>query len=304
MLQLQYAIKQEVTIMNPLEQMNKAMEYIEENLLKEIDFQKMAQIAGYSAYHFLRMFSALAGMPLGEYIRLRKLSVAAVLLQTTNKKIIDIALALGYDSPDAFTKAFQSVHNVLPSQIRKGEKNVKDFLPVTFQLTVKGGLTMDYKIVQKDDFYIVGFKKRIPLQFEGENSNINSLFEKLTPEIIKNLKGLNDQTPNGMLSVSANFEERTKENSKLDQYIGVATAKKPQTAEFDILPVAAATWAVFTTVGEFPKTLQETWAKVYSEWFPSTKYQLNEGPEILWHEKPDLSGGNCKSELWIPVKEK
>ena len=280
--------------MNTLTQMNKAMKYIEENLMGEIDFDEMSRIACCSEYHFRRMFSFLSGMPLGEYIRRRKLSIAAVLLNEEDNKIIDIALQLGYNSPDAFSKAFHTMHGIAPSSVKKGN--------MTFQLTIKGGNEMDYRIVDKDAFKIVGLKKRITLIFEGVNHQMDSVLQGLTADKIKELKSLCDIEPKGILSVSANFAERTVEGSELDQYIGVATTKQAMD-QWDVLEVDATSWAVFTVTGEFPKALQDTWARIYAEWFPTSGYELTAGPEILWNESPDTSKPNYKSEIWIPVRK-
>ncbi len=288
--------------MNTLTQMNKAMRYIEQNLMGEIEFDEMSRIACCSEYHFRRMFSFLSGMPLGEYIRRRKLSIAAVLLNEEDNKIIDIALQLGYNSPDAFSKAFQAMHGISPSSVKKGNIIIKAFPPMTFQLTIKGGNEMDYRIIEKDAFKIVGLKKRITLVFEGVNHQMDSVLQSLTADKIKELKSLCDIEPKGILSVSANFSERTVEGSELDQYIGVATTKQA-TDKWDVLEVDAASWAVFTVVGEFPKALQDTWARIYAEWFPTSGYELTCGPEILWNESPDTSKPNYKSEIWIPVRK-
>lgn len=129
---------------------------------------------------------------------------------------------------------------------------------------------------------------------------MNSLIEKLTPQIIANLKSLCDVEPKGILNVSANFQERTVEGSELDQYIGVATSKTVSN-DYDILHVAASTWAVFKVVGIFPDAIQNTWAKIYAEWFPASGYELTGGPELLWNESPDTSRPDYKSEIWIPV---
>ena len=108
--------------MNPLTQMNQAMDYIEEHLMDEISFERIAQISGCSEYHFRRMFSYLAGMPLGEYIRCRRLALAGTLLRDGHK-VIDCAMLLGYASPDAFRKAFQGLHGISPSDLHR-KRNV------------------------------------------------------------------------------------------------------------------------------------------------------------------------------------
>jgi AraC family transcriptional regulator len=287
--------------MNTLERMNDAMRYIEDNLAGEISFSAMARIAGCSEYHFRRMFSFLAGMPLGEYIRRRRLAKAAVELQKGDKRVLDVALAFGYDSPDAFAKAFGEMHGCTPSQVRKNDAFVKAFLPVTFRLTVKGADEMKYRMVEKDAFCLVGFKQRITLVFEGVNPQMDSLVQRMTPEIIAQLKDLSDTEPLGIVSASASFAQRTAEGSELDQYIGVATTKAAP-AGYDLLPVEASLWAVFSVVGAFPQALQDAWARIYSEWFLSSGYEATAGPEILKNDSPDTSKPDYKSEIWIPVR--
>jgi AraC family transcriptional regulator len=286
--------------MNTLAQWNDAMAYIEKNLMFDIDPSQISRISGCSEYHFRRMFSFLAGMPLGEYIRRRRLSVAGLILQKESVKVIDLALQLGYESPEAFSKAFQVMHGVTPSQAKKANTELKVLPPMTFQLTIKGGLEMNYRVVEKDGFNIVGFKKRITMQFKGINTQMDSLVQKLTPQVIDELKCLCDVEPKGILSVSANFDERTTEGSQLDQYMGVATSKAASNG-YDILHVAASTWAVFKVVGTFPDAIQDTWSQIYAEWFPASGYELTGGPELLWNEAPDTSSPDYKSEIWIPV---
>lgn len=162
---------------------------------------------------------------------------------------------------------------------------------------------MNYRIEEKDAFQIVGNKKRVTLVYEGVNSQMASLWQSLTMEDILELKALSNTEPPGILSVSADFEERLTEGTELDQYIGVATTQ-PAPERWSVLPVEASTWAVFTAVGEFPKALQETWARIYAEWLPTSGYELTGGPEILWNESKDTTLPNYKSEIWIPVSKK
>lgn len=288
--------------MNPLADMNRAMAYLEAQLIGTVDYERMARIAGCSEYHFRRMFSYLAGMPLGEYIRHRRLCLAGDLLRD-GSKVIDCAVLLGYDSTDAFSKAFHAMHGIPPSEAKRTGASLKAFPPMTFQLTIQGGSRMEYRITHKGPFRIVGFKKRITLQFEGVNRQTESLVRKPTPQSIAELKSLCDTEPRGMLSVSANFSERTVEGTELDQYIGVATTK-PAPESYEVLPVAESDWAVFTVVGAFPAAMQDTWARIYAEWIPSSGYELIEGPEMLWHESPDLTQPQCRSEIWIPVRRR
>ncbi|MFC6334502.1 GyrI-like domain-containing protein [Paenibacillus septentrionalis] len=285
--------------MNMLSQFNEAMDFIEQHLMDELDMNQLSRIAGCSDYHFRRMFSTLSGMPLSEYIRRRKLSAAAELLQAGGK-VIDVAMQLGYDSPEAFSKAFLLLHGILPSQAKKSNTMLKAIPPMFFQLTIQGGVAMNYRIVEKEAFRIIGFKKRITLQFEGVNHQLDDLVQKLTPEVIAELKSLSNMEPAGILNVSANFTDRTNEGTELDQYIGIAT--NAANLSYDALQVPASSWAVFEVVGEFPKAVQDTWASIYAQWFPSSGYELTGGPEMLWNEGPDTSKPDFRSEIWIPVR--
>jgi AraC family transcriptional regulator len=286
--------------------MNQAMEYLEEHLTDEISYERTTRIAGCSEYHFRRMFSYLAGMPLGEYIRCRRLSLAGTMLRQ-GSKVIDCAMLLGYDSPDAFRKAFQGMHGVSPSEAKRENAALKAFPPMTFQLTIRGGTKMDYRIVHKEAFNIVGFKKRVTLQFEGVNPQMKNVAAKLNPENIAELKALCDTEPRGMLNISADYAdgytEQPVEGMELDQYIGVATTK-PAPSGYDALRAEESDWAVFTTVGPFPKTVQDTWARIYAEWLPASDYELTRGPSLLWYESPDLTRPDCKNEIWIPVAKR
>lgn len=161
---------------------------------------------------------------------------------------------------------------------------------------------MNYRIVEKTSFKLVGLRKRVPMVFEGFNPEITKMTGLLTPEIVKRLKSISNVEPRGMISASANFSEgRMEEKGELDHYIGVATSRDEPT-EFDELNVEAGTWAVFESVGPFPETLQNIWGRIYSEWLPSSGYEVVEGPEMLWNESPDTSNPAYRSEIWIPVK--
>lgn len=284
--------------------LNRALHYIEENLDDDIDLKEAARLACCSEYHFSRMFSFLSGITLSEYIRRRRLTLAAFELQTGDLRIVDVAVKYGYSSADAFSRAFQGLHGFPPSSLRTHAPSIKAYPRMTFQLTIQGGSAMNYRIVEKQPFRIVGITKKVPIQFHGVNSEIASMWQSLTSEDIDQLKMLSNVEPLGLIQASTNFSEtRMEEKGELDHYIGVATSKEcPE--HFAALEVPAATWAVFETVGPFPDTLQNVWGRIYSEWFPSASYELAMGPEMLWNESKDVSSPNFKSEIWIPVMKK
>lgn len=290
--------------MDLLKNMNRALHYIEENLTNDINFREVVKLALCSEYHLKRMFSFLAGITLSEYIRRRRLTLAAFELKDKNVRVIDIAIKYRYNSPDSFTRAFQNLHGISPSEAKKDGCSLKAYPPMTFQLSIKGGDEMNYRIEEKEAFRIVGIKERVPIIFHGVNPKIAAMWESLQGETIDTLKKLSNVKPLGLLSASVNFSEgRMEEKGELDHYIGVATTKNcPR--NLIKLEVPALTWAVFEAVGPFPDTLQDVWGRIYSEWFPSSNYEQVKGPEILWNEHKDVTSPTFKSEIWIPVSKK
>lgn len=289
--------------MDLLSSMNNALTYIESHLTEVIDFKELSKIALCSEYHFKRMFSFLSGISLSEYIRRRRLTLAALELKDSNLRIIDIAMKYEYGSADSFSRAFYSVHGILPSEARNESAQIKAFPRMTFQLSIQGGCEMNYRIVEKEPFRLVGYKKRVPMVFSGVNPEITKMYELLTSEVIVQLKSLSNIEPTGMISASTNFSEgRMEEKGELDHYIGVATTSS-DVGDFDELEVESNTWAVFESIGPFPETLQIIWGRIYSEWFPSSDYESVNGPEILWNESTDLHNPKYRSEIWIPVKK-
>jgi AraC family transcriptional regulator len=296
-------VYKEVFEVDSLKHMNDAMRFIEANLTEHIDFKEAARLAYCSEYHFKRMFSFLAGISLSEYIR-RRLTLAAFDLRDPSMKVIDIAVKYEYSSPDSFTRAFQQLHGITPTEARNNGHSLKAYPPMTFQLSIKGGNEMNYRIVEKEAFRIVGIKKRVPIIFSGENPEIAAMWQSLDEKRINELKNLANIEPTELISASTNFSEgRMEEKGELDHYIGAATTKEcPE--NLAMLEVPASAWAVFQVIGSFPETLQNVWGRIYSEWFPSSNYEQREGPEILWNEHKDTTSPTFKSEIWIPVLKK
>jgi AraC family transcriptional regulator len=290
--------------LDSIRRMNEALEYIENNLSGQIDISKAAKIALCSEYHFQRMFSFLAGISLAEYIRRRRLSQAAFEIVSSSRKVIDLAIQYGYSSPDSFSRAFQSMHGASPSQVRRSRQLLKAYPKMTFQIKISGGTDMNYRIVEKEAFRIVGVMKRVPIVFNGINPEIAEMWKSLGAEKIFQLRSLSNVEPSGVIQASTNFSEgRMEEKGGLDHYIGAATNRDcPQ--GFVELKVPALTWAVFEAVGPFPETLQNVWGRIYSEWFPMGGWEQAVGPEILWIEDYRIASPECRSEIWVPVLKK
>lgn len=286
--------------MNVLQHLNDALDYIEKNLAAEIDEFEVARRACCSVFHFKRMFSFLAGIPLQEYIRRRRLTLAAFELQDRTSKVIDVALKYGYQSPDAFTRAFQTMHGMTPKEMRTSSRSLKAYPPMTFRLSIGGGEPMKFRIVQKEAFQVVGIKKRVTAIEMGEHPGVEEVWLTTTKEKYNELKLLNDTEPYGILHVDVG--EGIRQSRDYDYYMSVATTK-PCPSHFSSLTVPAMTWAVFEIMVPWSK---EKWHRIYGEWFPSSGYEQVEGPKI--QVGPEIEVGIkqiCTSEveieLWIPV---
>jgi AraC family transcriptional regulator len=280
--------------MNTLENMKNAIDYIEKNLDSEIEYAKIAQIALCSQYHFQRMFAFLIGVPLSEYVRRRRLTLAAFDLQYGHEKIIDIALKYGYYSPDSFSRAFMAMHGITPSKAREKGITLKAYPRVTFSLSLKGVVEMNYRIEQKNSFAVVGVKQRFS-HIDGLGENIGKMWIETPQETISQIAGLG----NGLVGVySGMYEDNT-----TDYYIAAITEKdSPKT--LCKLEIPSLTWAIFEIIGPMPTAMAEIWGRIFSEWFPTSGYEHAEAPEVEWYSNGDLSSSDYKSEIWIPVIKK
>lgn len=285
--------------------MNQALQYIEENLALEIDENTIEKIVGTSIYHFRRMFSFLAGMTLTAYIRNRKLSNAMFDLLREDVNVTDAAFKYGYNSVDGFSRAFREWAGFNPSEVKNQQKQcLKTFPKLTFQLTIQGGVEMNYRIVEKEAFKVIGVSKKVPIQFEGVNPEIEKLASSITDQQKEKMHQHANIEPKQVINASYNFDERRmQEVGYLDHMIGVLTDEEEPFEGLDVLEVPDHTWAIFSSQGAFPKTMQQTWAKIAAEWLPSSDYELVEAPEISFVE--DYSNlDNVYSEIWIAIKKK
>ncbi|MEU8181725.1 AraC family transcriptional regulator [Micromonospora sp. NPDC049044] len=283
-----------------LERLNEAMAHIERHLDQQIEVADLARIALTSEYHFRRLFSALAGMPLSEYIRRRRLTVAGADVLAGERTLLDVAVRYGYGSAEAFARAFQAVHGVGPGEARRTGAALRAQPRMSFRLTVEGSGSMEYRIVNKDAFALVGRKARVPLVHEGMNPAIVAFVRSVDRETTARIEALSDQEPAGIVNVSDNLADSREEGAELDYWHGVVTGAVPP-GDLDALPVQAGTWAVFTTSGAFPQTVQHLWRDVFTMWFPANPYRSRPGPEIS-RVRVSADGTEADAELWIPVE--
>ncbi|WP_454356797.1 AraC family transcriptional regulator [Streptomyces calvus] len=283
-----------------LERLNQALEYIEDRLDQQVDVTELARIAATSEYHLRRMFSALAGMPLSEYVRRRRLTVAGAEVLAGHVTLLEIAVRYGYGSGEAFARAFRAVHGIGPGEARRTGAALVSQPRLAFRLTVEGNSSMRYRIVDRPEFNVVGLKARVPLVHSGPNQAIIDFVRGIDPRTLERLEELSDQEPQGIVAVCDDLDPSRAEGTELDYHHGVITSAAAPDGT-TALPVPAGTWAVFTTSGPAPQAIQELWRDVFTQWFPSNPYRSRPGPEIL-RTRLSPDGTEADAELWLPVE--
>lgn len=281
-----------------LNQMNAAMDYIEAHLADEISYDRAAQIACCSVYHFQRMFSYITGVPLAEYIRRRRLTLAAFELQAGGVKVIDTAMKFGYESPEAFSRAFKKLHGVMPVSARDIGASLKVYPRITFSITIKGDVEMKYRIMQREAFRVFGVYTDVSTDQETASQQIPQFFKKcdenLVPDEINAILGRFHD--NHTLSALYDYSETTFKYM-LCQFLPKGLSVPDQ---FTVLDVPGAAWAVF----DVPNCeMQAMWRRIWTEWFPASGYESAEGMQFEMYYGL-ASHENVMGEIWIPVRKK
>ena len=291
----------------------KAIDYIEANLTEEIDYEKVAAESFSSSYHFQRVFSILCGYTLGEYIRLRRLSLAGAELANDKEKVIDIALKYGYDSPDSFAKAFQKFHGITPSQARADGSMLKSFSRLSIKISLEGGSIMNYRIEEKDEMILTGYKRRfsgIPgerMEQEKEmyvkTRPLQYILQGLSGDVINNFDIITNIDDEGYdFYIASQLNEYCRNNLNKDGVLGEEFAKY-----YENVTIPKCTYAIFETERcAYPTmTFLDLRRKIASEWLPASGYQLKNAPELVvthWFEGEKRN--QRYRELWIPIEKK
>lgn len=282
--------------------LTRLIDAVELHLADDVDVTALARDLGTTEYHLRRMFSSLVGMPLSEYVRRRRMTLAAADV-LSGRRLLDVAVLYGYGSTEAFGRAFRSVHGSAPGDVRRDGGPLRSQPRVRLRLTVEGKDTMDTRLTDRTAFRLVGHAARVPLIHEGPNPHIQAHIASLPPAEHARLKALGDTEPSGLLQVSADVDPDYTEGSELTYLHGVAVragASVPD--DLDVIEVPAGSWAVFRTTGPYPQALQETYAASASEWFPSNPWRLRPGPSIVAVLERAEDFSTATTELWLPVE--
>ncbi|HJC28031.1 MAG TPA: AraC family transcriptional regulator [Candidatus Dietzia intestinipullorum] len=285
-----------------IDTLNRLVDRIERALGERIDVDELARSTGTTGYHTRRMFSSLAGMPVSEYVRRRRMTVAAADVRG-DEDLLSIAVRYGYGSTEAFGRAFRAVHGVGHGDVRRDGGPLRSQPQLRFRLTVEGSVPMDARILDRPAFRLVGHAARVPLIHEGVNPHIREHIESLSDSEHARLTGLSSVDPGGILQVSADVDPDYTEGTELTYLHGVAVRSADEVPEdLDVIDVPEGEWVVFRSSGEHPAALQSMWAATATEWFPSNPWRLRPGPSMLsiLDHAPDFSTATC--EVWFPVE--
>jgi AraC family transcriptional regulator len=290
------------------DRMNAAISYIEDNLDGNLDFSEAASQACCSLFHFQRMFFVIMGYTPAEYVRKRRLTLAARELTSGSARIIDLAVKYGYDSPDSFTRAFRNVHGVTPRAARTPGIKLAAFPRISFKIELKGGNDMDYTIIEKKGFNIALIKR--PFSTGGGQNFIKipqfwqGFMKSPDYAAMSGLTGGKSGAVTGRAMLGICIEPETiKDVNNYEFYYGIAVELPDQgkAGKFEKMAVPAATWAVFDCTLD---NLQDVTKKIYSEWFPSTGYEHDAKPELEIYLPEDARHKVIQCQIWIPVKKK
>jgi AraC family transcriptional regulator len=279
--------------MDWVESLNRALDYIEDNLCGDITCGDVASHVFISSSHLQRAFVLLTGLTIGEYIRNRRLTLAGQELAGGGTKVVDVALKYGYDTPESFSKAFSRFHGVSPGQARKDGASLRSYNRLAIKIIMEGGTFMDYRIEKKEAFNAI-----VKARMFGENSDkeIPAFWDEYFAQ------GLHKQIA-GAMGVCGEVMEGGK------FMYGIGCPEEWLKGEnypegFESWAIPAATWAIFKCVGPMPDSIQDMWKRIYSEWLPQSKYEIVPGHYFEYYTEGDTASADYISEIWIPIREK
>ena len=283
-----------------LKRMSDAVDYMEQTMEEPFDAAAIARVARSSPFHFQRMFHMLTGITVAEYVRKRKLTLAAQELAVTRAKVLDIALKYGYDTPESFAKAFRKTHGITPSAAREPGVGLKAYPRISFHLSLKGDQDMDYKIIEREAFQVVGKAKTISTK-DGINF-------KQVPEFWQEY--MRDQTGEHLAPYCKTGDclgicmDMDMKREQFVYMIAVESDRVSENPEFVTRTIPASTWAVFTSTGPLPEAIQKVWDRIWQEFFPATGYEHAGTAELEVYPPGDAGAADYRSEVWIPIVKK
>lgn len=288
--------------MNWINGIQNALDYIENHITDKLDYAEIASQAYCSVFYFQRIFNALCGMTIGKYIRNRRLTLAGIELHSAKSRIIDVAFKYGYESPESFTRAFTKFHGITPSEARRNGSGLKSFSRLSVKIIMKGGNTMNYSIVEKPAFKVIG-KTETHLIDESQNKNtIPDFWDKAhrTGIIETLLKNASDKTyVFGICYGNTHTNKKTFDYSiavECDENITVPDG-------YTVNEIPARIWIVADCTGAMPEAIQKLWHEICTEFFPTSEYKPTYEMDIEAYPTGDMTSSDYRCQIWIPIEK-
>lgn len=287
--------------MNWTEGIQQAINYIEDNLDKELDINDIAAQAACSAFYFQKIFGIMCEMTVGEYIRSRRLTLAGSELSNTDIKVIDLALKYGYESPESFTRAFTRFHGITPTKARHGGR-IRSFSRFKVQIILKGGNTMDYKIVEKEQFTVLEKVERHTVSGGGNLKSIPEFWERSHKDgtVQTLLRNASDRS----FVFGICYGSGQNDCEHFDYGIAVECAPDTVAPEgYRISVIPARRWVVSECVGVMPDAIQQLWQDMCSELFPTSGLKPTYEMDIEAYPAGEMDSPDYRSQIWIPIEK-
>lgn len=284
----------------------RAVNYIEAHITEHIDYEEAAKQAYSSSFHFQRVFSILCGFTLGDYIRMRRLSLAGNELSSSGIRVIDAAFKYGYDTPESFSRAFTRFHGVSPSQAKQGCAALKSFSPLSVKLILDGGNIMNYRIETKDAFQIICKKKHVSCKAEMTTEEISRFWQACGTD--GTIPALCKYIPEDNIFpdciIGACFGKDASD-TEFPYAIGAHYNGMPVTdTDLTVEKIPAHTYVVFPCIGKMPEAFQKLYQQIYSEFFPASEYQPCGGTDFEAYPSANVTDPNYTCEIWVAVEKK
>ncbi len=283
--------------------------YMEAHIYEDINYTEVAKSIHMSNYNFHRAFSFIVGMTANEYLKKRRLTLAAQELQTTNLSVIDVAYKYGYESPESFSKAFSRFHGSTPKQAKRKGAKLHLFNPLVIKIIVEGGSTMDYRMEHREQQQFIALVRAFQNEIinDDNNHNISDFWtESYEKNLIEPMRQLCAKGKRDLYGLCNPVKEN---ETHFDYGIGVIVDEDTDITELKKLidsgyilwKTEPADYAVFQCLGSDGNCIGETWSKFFKEFSPQTGYVQTDSTDYEIYFENGEKGVFC--ELWIPVKK-
>lgn len=293
-----------------LSSLRAAIDYMEEHLLTDIGADEVADAVHISSFYFQKGFKMVTGYSIGEYIRNRRLYLAALDLIKGEEKVIDLSYKYGYDTPESFTKAFSRFHGLSPRLLREQPSRITVFLPLVIEVSIKGGNKMEFVVEKMEPMKMIGFER--VFSFESGYLEIPRFWDAFCEKYMSSAPGKEKSErevrkaigENGIGEFGICFDGgQTK--GKFSYLIAGAYKGGDVPEGMKVVEIPAYEWAKFQCAGSMPNSLQTLNTRIFREWLPGNgDYEIAAELNIEWYSEGDISSPDYRAGIWLPVKKK